>query len=568
MSGDLKLSVILRAVDHLSAPLNNLNARLEAMQGPTRRLGSALNNSLRLTGVSQITRGLRNVGSEVGSLAVKLTALGGVAGFAFKRMFIDTAAEFENYKITLETFYGTSEKAQGAMDWVSGFAASTPYQLGEVTKGFIELKSFGLDPTSGALKAAGDAAAAMGKPLDMATNTLASALRGQAEMLDNFGIFGRIEKDMMVFDWVDKAGKKFHKEVNKTNRDEIAKTITGIWQQKFGGSMDRLSHGFTGIMSNIQDNFTRLAVKVMESGGSFSFLKDELQKVLDKLNYLQTPEGLKETEKSAVKLRKALGEIKAFAKEAWKGINKLADAVGGFGNLAKLVFGGIALVMTGPLLLAIYSVTAAIGTMTLAMMANPALLAIGLMSAAVLLLWKNWDGVVGGFKQGINDIKNWFAVDLMAGINSFVDGVKSAFSLLWDAITGIGRAIKSVMQFKNPFSGGELMFPMPDGAPGAAGTPGTPGTPGVPGTAGAPGVPGTAGALPTLGAPVALPALGKPLALVPSKSQPASNQKIDTGGTINLKIDSATPVKVTSMKTNDPRQIMNVDAGLTMAGAR
>jgi len=584
MSNNLNLSLTLRAVDHLTAPLRRINSQIETLQAPVRNLGSTLNRSLQLTGLTQIKAGLAGIGREVGALTFKLTAMGLASGYAFKHMFIDTAAEFEGYKITLETFYGTSQKAQGALDWVSSFAASTPYQLGEVTKGFIELKSFGLDPIQGSLKAAGDAAAAMGKPLEMATNTLASALRGQADMLDNFGIFGRIEKDMMVFDWVDNAGKKFHKEVNKTNRDQIAKTITGIWQQKFGGSMDRLSQGFTGIVSNIQDNITRLSVKVMEGGGSFSFLKDELQKVLDTLNYLQTPEGLKETEQWGVKLRKVLGDIKAFAGEAWGKINQMADAVGGFGNLAKLLFGGIAAIMAGPLLMAITSTIGALVTLTTVLLANPLVLAIGLMAAAVFLLHKNWDAVVAGIKDGIIFLKDLLVNGLMSAIDGVTGGIKLALAAIVDGVSSVARAIANVAQFKNPFAGGEAMFPMPtepqanSQAPGrsAAKAPIIPIDPMLSIDLGKPASPITTGkpANPVMmGKPVDPVAMGKPVAPIVMAAPVAplarrAPDKVDVGGLLHIKIDSPTPVKVASMKSNDPRQTINVDAGPTMAGTR
>jgi len=584
-SSTLSLSVILRAVDRLSGPINAINARIEALHGPVRRLSAALNNSLRLTGISQITSGLLSVGSAVSSLTLKLMAMGGVAGVAFKRLFIDTAAEFENYEITLETFYGTSEKAKAAMDWVSGFAASTPYQLGEVTRGFIELKSFGLDPISGALKAAGDAAAAMGKPIDMATNTLASALRGQADMLDNFGIFGRIEKNMMVFDWVDKAGKKSHKEVNKTNRDLIAKTIMGIWEQKFGGSMDRLSHGYTGIVSNIMDNLTRLANKVMESGGSFSFLKDELQAVLDKLSYLQTPEGLKETERWGVKLRLVLGEIKLHAIEAWDGINELAVKVGGFGNLAELVLGGIAAIMAGPLLLALTMVTEGVVILSGALLAlalsDPILLAIEAAVIGIWLLWKNWDAVITKIKATIKDIKETMVTGLMSAIDNVVSGIKLAFAAIVDGADGVIRIIKNIATLKNPFAGGDLMFPMPDGTAGAPGTPGTPGTPGVSGDSSNLANPVHLPLL-SMGKPVpTLLSMGNPLPLIHSKSQteangknntsiPANNKQapVEVSGQITFKIDQDGRGRVASIKSNNPRINFNVDAGLIMSGAR
>lgn len=52
------------------------------------------------------------------------------------------------------------------------------------------------------------------------------------------------------------------------------------------------------------------------------------------------------------------------------------------------------------------------------------------------------------------------------------------------------------------------------------------------------------------------------------KQGAAAEQKMDTGGTLTIKIDSAVPATVTSMQTKDPRQTLNVDSGLTMAHAR
>ena len=57
--------------------------------------------------------------------------------------------------------------------------------------------------------------------------------------------------------------------------------------------------------------------------------------------------------------------------------------------------------------------------------------------------------------------------------------------------------------------------------------------------------------------------IAKPIAQVLEKFM---SQKIDAGGTINLKVDG--PAKVTSLSTNDPKMNYNVDAGLTMPGAR
>ena len=554
MSTNLNLSVILRAVDHLSGPLRQMNSQLAAMQAPVRNLGAALNQSMQLTGITRMRDGLAGIGREARSLGFKLMAMGGTVGYGFKKMFVDTAAQFETFKITLMTFYDTSEKADAAMEWISAFAAKTPYELAEVTQGFIELKAFGLDPISGAMKAAGDAAAGMGKPLSEATRTLASAMRGQAEMLDNFGIFGRIEKNKMIMEGVYKDGKKFKYAIDKQNRELIASTIVTIWSKKYGDSMDRLSAGWKGTASNIADSFTRLSNKLMTSGGAFAFLEDELKGFLARIEYFQTPEGLKETAIYGAKLKEMLKAIKAYAGEAWVELNKLKASVGGWGNLAKLAFGSVALIMAGPLLLAITNVAAGMIMLASAFAANPVLLAVGLMVAAVVMLWKNWNQVVEGFNTGINAIKKWLTEGLMTAIDNVVGGIKLAFSAIVDGVAGVGRAIANIAQLKSPFSGGQPMFPSVSPTDSRA--------------------PNAQNIFPSTSS-----AMGMPVSLIssasPRKADMGSaevygilgNFKIDTGGELKITIDDQR-TRVSSLKSNDPRQTINVDTGAAMVHAR
>lgn len=485
MSGNLSLSLIVKMVDGATAPLRRLNDQIAAMQAPARRFSAEMNRTMNLVGVNKMREGLRGIGHELTGLAFKMTALTGAMGYAFKTQFIDTAAEFEKYKTVLMTFYGTADKAQSAMDWVSDFAAKTPYELGEVTQGFIELKSFGLDPTKGALKATGDAAAGMGKPLEMAANTLASALRGQAEMLDNFGIFGRIEKDKMILEWVDNAGKKFKKAINKQNRDLIATTITAIWNQKYGGSMDRLSTTWIGVISNISDQWTRLTNKIMTSGGGFEKLKAILNSLLDRLNYLQTPEGMKQLEGYSEQLAQAIDAISASLNDAWSKLKAFSESVGGFGNLAKIVFGAIAAIMAGPLLLAVTQLVQGFALLAAAMLANPAVAVITALAVAIGLLIKNWD-------------------NLKASVGGYVD----KFFQIMDGVP---------------------MFPA---------------------------LPATAPA-----APIAAP-LAPPMQTISGEKSVA---KIDTGGELKITVDDQR-TRISGVKTNDPRQKINIDHGPIMNG--
>ena len=172
MSSTPSLSITLRAIDHLTAPLRRMNAQIESMQAPVRGLGSTLNHSLQLTGISRMSSGLASVGREVGALGFKLAALGGAGAFAFKHMFIDVAAEYENLAVALEASEGSAEKGKKAMAWITEFAKKTPLELDTTTKAYTMLKNAGIEPTNGSLMALVDANAKMnGSQDDMIEKT-------------------------------------------------------------------------------------------------------------------------------------------------------------------------------------------------------------------------------------------------------------------------------------------------------------------------------------------------------------------------------------------------------------
>ena len=100
------------------------------------------------------------------------------------------------------------------------------------------------------------------------------------------------------------------------------------------------------------------------------------------------------------------------------------------------VFGALATLLTGLLLVGIYQVTAAIWAATAAMLANPVtwiVTGIGLLAAALYLLITNWDSVV----QWLNGV--WKAcLDWLA---SGWEGVKQAFAGFGEWLAGLWRKI-------------------------------------------------------------------------------------------------------------------------------
>ncbi|WP_410498146.1 tape measure protein [Chitinibacter sp. S2-10] len=411
--------------------------------------------------VAKVAQKFAGIGKGLGSMAkaaLPFAAIGGAAAWAGKSM-LDTTAEFEKYSLVLETIEGSSAKAKSSMDWISSFAAKTPYELAGVTDAFVKLKSYGVNPIKGqTLRVLGDTAAAMGKDLNSAVEALADAVTGENERLKEFGITASKSGGQILYSFVDKSGKQRIAKAKANDRQMIQSTLMAIWNDRYSGAMDKLSGSWSGLMSNMQDQFARFSLMVMQSG-AFDWLKNKLGGALDRLNQMAASGELQRLAQTVgVRLVQGL-------KEAWKAATAFADvvlqvkdAVGGWGNLFKLA----AAIMAGPLVLAVAQTIggifslggaiikfvrvaailgralAALRVAAMAFMifsaANPIVLAVvaavALLAGAAYLIYKNWE-----------PIKGWFA-----GVWS---GIKSGGEVLWGwikqafAFTPLGMLMKN-----------------------------------------------------------------------------------------------------------------------------
>ncbi|WP_434361068.1 tape measure protein [Parasalinivibrio latis] len=311
---DLAVSVVLKAVDRLTAPIRKIHRVTERLSDLFQSAGKAVQSfserqralrgqlatSNRLLArqkrviesyarlrsqVGSLTNQLRHAAREAAMLGAKLTVVAGIGLFGFKSQFVDTAAQFETFQTILETTEGSSEKARQAMQWVSDFATKTPYELAEVNEAFVKLRAYGLDPTDGLLKTLGDTSSAMGKDLTQAVEAIADAVTGENERLKEFGIKGSTTGETITYEFTDKAGRQQFLSVDKNDRQAIRQALVGIFNDKYDGAMDRLSRTWGGMLSNLADQWTRFAGMVMSSG-VFALMKSRLAEVLATINAL------------------------------------------------------------------------------------------------------------------------------------------------------------------------------------------------------------------------------------------------------------------------------------------
>ena len=170
------------------------------------------------------------------------------------------------------------------MQWVSDFAARTPYQLAEVTNAFRLLRSMGIDARS-FLGNIGDAAAATGKPLNQAVEAFADAMMGEFERLKEFGIATTREGNRATFEYV-ANGRRMQVAVDTRNRAMLQSTLAAIWDSLHQGAMDRRSRAWKGMVSNLQNAWSRFELPVTDSG-IFDWLQVRLRRLLEYIGRLE-----------------------------------------------------------------------------------------------------------------------------------------------------------------------------------------------------------------------------------------------------------------------------------------
>jgi len=234
--------------------------------------------------------------AKVGLAAVALAI--GLVG----RESLQGASDWEKYGTILSNVLaGGQEQAQSMLAWLGDFAKQTPYELEEVVKAAVKLSAYGIDATK-QLQILGDTASSMGKPLNEAVEALADAQTGEFERLKEFGLKAvdisnltedqlnkipealRATSDTAVL-YTDKMGKEQVAAMNRNNREMVTATVTGIWNDRYAGGMEKLSKTWTGIWSNVVDS---VKGSLRDIGGAIlPYLEQWTSFGLEKFNQLQ-----------------------------------------------------------------------------------------------------------------------------------------------------------------------------------------------------------------------------------------------------------------------------------------
>lgn len=182
----------------------------------------------------------------------------------------EAGMEFEGLNAKLKTTLGTQEAASAAFADLEVFAATTPYELNEITDNFVKLKSRGIEPTNEVLTKLGDLAASQGKSFDQLTEAVLDAATGEFERLKEFGV-----KASAAGDKVNLSFMGVTKQVERSEKGISAGIVAMGAMDGVAGGMAEKANTLSGAMSNLTDNQTKLATEMykMVQGPAVAFVK-------------------------------------------------------------------------------------------------------------------------------------------------------------------------------------------------------------------------------------------------------------------------------------------------------
>lgn len=220
--------------------------------------------------------GLRNKAGAFGSslmsvLGTATAAFGTLAGVgALGAQFVQAGAQMETFETRLSTLMGSSDAAKERLGELYAFAASTPFELDQVVAAETTLRGFGAAADE-VLPGLIDFAATTGADLSQSAIDIGKAW--------NQGAVG-LESD---------AGRVLRKQIELTAgvdattlslEDFRAAMLDTLGNGMFAGGAERLSRTFSGMVSNLSDEWSGFKRQVADAG-LFDVVKDALGDTLD-----------------------------------------------------------------------------------------------------------------------------------------------------------------------------------------------------------------------------------------------------------------------------------------------
>jgi len=252
--------------------LIQIKADTKGLKTELGRVKQSLNSSLDPKPVNRLGASLRGLAAPLAGIIAGLSGVAAVRGIA------RIGSEFEDLKDSLNTVFGSIKAGDRALSQIIEFAQTTPFQVEDVTKAFISLKSAGIEPTKDMLQTFADTASVSIDQLGIFEALVRITQRSAS------GGLGLEELNQIMDRGVDVLG--ILKRELSLSKDEIAKfgatadgariimsALTKGLNEQFGGAMASKMDNLSTKATNTEIAFKGLADAIF-TGGLGNMLKD------------------------------------------------------------------------------------------------------------------------------------------------------------------------------------------------------------------------------------------------------------------------------------------------------
>ncbi|AZZ98751.1 tape measure protein [Pseudoalteromonas sp. R3] len=289
--GRVEFDKLEKKLTRQKVDLNNLGEAHRKLtvtqQGTERAIASATSKlNKQKVALERTTKSASDYGGSIKGATRDLVAMAAayvgidqLAG-SIKSIF-ETGDKFERLSVQMTGLMGGIAEGKKATAWVKEFTKNTPLQLSQVSQAFVKLKSFGIDPTNGAMQSIVDSAFKLGGGFEEVEGI--SLALGQAwakQKLQGEEILQLIERGVPVWDMLERVTGKNVQELQKLSsagklgRDVIAALMDEMGRDSAGSAAAQMQL-LSGQVSNAQDNLDQFYNMIAQSG-AMDWLKQQI----------------------------------------------------------------------------------------------------------------------------------------------------------------------------------------------------------------------------------------------------------------------------------------------------
>jgi len=221
-----------------------------------------------------LKKGVSKIGATADGVTGKITGMiGAFAGLSAFKGLINTNVEAQKLGAQLKSVTGSAKAGAKAFADIKEFAATTPFELNNVTQAYIKLKAAGIEPTNAVMKSVGNLAAANSTTIAQAAGAITKANKGLTEELGSqLNITSQTTAKTVKL-----TVQGVETEVKRGGQN-ISNFLLGIGETKFASGMEDQMQTVGGKLSNLSDATTNFQVKIGEGG-----LNDAVFRLVDQI---------------------------------------------------------------------------------------------------------------------------------------------------------------------------------------------------------------------------------------------------------------------------------------------